>query len=945
MRVRSLLRAVALFVVSLGLFIGLSGVAHANPADLHVTVGYQPWNSDKTQPMPNVNLRVDTVPIPGKVPIIGGNYQGNHLMPGCFIYLACRIPTTNSFDFNLNTWSGTGVQPNPFCVPAASCSLSTVYMSRLAWCGVNYYGPGNLMPGEFHMQVTVTPLGSPSPNGGRWVGYWQWSDKDPSHTPYAATFFDGNSAAVPANNDNISTVAFVFYEDPPKIAFSNQKIDETGSLTNGNYKDAAVRVDGGAPNTANPADFTGLNAAQGHTITADNVPGWEVVGYCLADGCTTPTVNGSSYQYPGNLPGGSTVKVRWLYRRDIVTGLVTNNCSTVAATIQTTRQNMQVQIKLGDVVLPGTQAAPNVSFTIPDEYRDGVVRPITFIYTYTGGSQTIAAGANHSCERAASCSNFDTSASFKDGNAMAGGDVVVQVIMNNPNDPSRYAHWRSAWPNGAANQLTFTPNALAGGWRDDSRSSFFINGKQKTDTNFAAVRPGESTTFYASVTVPSNPATATIDIQFQMAYIDTTGRVQYGDVCSRQVTIRNLYTPWLRVQNGSVAALKEIFGQEAAGRGGRDSVGDGQDMNLEATYAVTSVASANNFCSTNAYNYGRIEPTLSFTRLGTNGGVVEKCASESYVFKPSSIFESTSPDHLYTTVNGLRSSSGQCDPTVPTHPDPSQPTTRYRDRGAWNNANTIAADGKCPSFYTLPGLNAEINPGAAQLSVTGGRVTLLVNGNLTIKKNIINDYSTAFGGGVAAAPATLPSNPSKEAVAQMINLQNTNLNQIPNLGIVVSGNVTIDKSVTRLDAMIYADGKINTCDAYSDGTTTGVNETVDMQTRSQLAQNCAKRLVVRGGLYALGGFQFGRNFYDAVRIGGKLGFGNNQQPWKLADYDTKGNDTVASQGLQGVYSGGAAEDILGSGLSIVSSPPGFDNLNDSKYSQPIYQKGDFSPKF
>lgn len=943
MRFRLALRSFALAAVSLGLFMGLAGVAHANPADLHVTVGFQPWNSNKTQPMPDVNLKVDTVPIANKVPILGNPYNGNHLMPGCFIFLACNTPTTNSFNFNLNTWSGTGVQPNPFCVPASSCSLSTVYMSKLAWCGVNYYGPGNMAPGEFRMQVTVAPLGSPSPNGGRWVGYWQWADKDPSVAPYAATLFDGNSAAVPANNNNISTVAFTFYENPPprpSMTVQGYKVDAAGN-PNGAYKDAAVSLDYALTSTSNPYSFSGITADENHIITAATVPGYEVVGYCL-DGCVNPTP-GTAYNYTANtIANGGALNLWWYYKRDIATTVTTNSCSTVAARVATGFTNMQVQLKLGDITIPGVQTAPDVSFTIPNEYRDGVVRPISLIYTYAGGNQTVALGINHSCERAASCSNLNTSTAFSSDNATAGTDVIVQVTMLNPNDSSRYAHWRSAWPDGSANQLTFTPSALAAGWKNDANSSFFINGKQRTDTNFTAVKPGESNTFFASVTVPSNPAASTIDIQFQMAFISNSGRVQYGDICTRQVTIRNQYTPWLRVQNGSVAALKDIVGQEPSGRGGRDGVGVDQDMNLEATNAVTSVTKANNFCSSNAYNFARTDPTLAFTRPGISGGVVSNCASGSYVFKPSNIFDSAGSEHLYSTVSGLMASSGQCNSAEPTHPNPSNPATRYFAAGSWSSStSTINAAGKCPTIYTLTGANSTINP-TAQLRVTGGRVTLLVNGNLTINKNIINDYSAAFGGTSLDVAPSLAASPNQSQVAQMINLQNTNLNRIPNLGIVVSGNVTIANSVTQLDAMIYADGKISTCDAYTDGTSIGPKSTglVDLSN----AQKCNKRLVVRGGLYALNGFQFGRNFYDAVRIGGKIGI-SGSEPWKQPDFDTKGNGSIAAEGMQGYYSGGAAEDILGSGLSIVSGPPGFDNLNTSKYSQPIYQKGDFSPKF
>lgn len=87
-----------------------------------------------------------------------------------------------------------------------------------------------------------------------------------------------------------------------------------------------------------------------------------------------------------------------------------------------------------------------------------------------------------------------------------------------------------------------------------------------------------------------------------------------------------------------------------------------------------------------------------------------------------------------------------------------------------------------------------------------GRGTLWVAGDLNINSNI--EYSNA--------------------VATIANL--------PNLAIFVEGDIVIDPSVTRIDAMLISGGKIDTCKDSGD----------------KSANKCEKQLTINGAISSLG---------------------------------------------------------------------------------------------
>lgn len=707
--------------------------------------------------------------------------------------------------------------------------------------------------------------------------------------------------------------------------------------------------------TTNERTFGNLYPGGSHKLGVTNIPtGWKVSGYTVCTAGTNCHANNPTVldlnTYRIVTPSDKVQEVYIHFIPDIKVNLTTNNCTTIAGAVSAPVDNIRTRLIMETTPI-GTAPVDGASFshTVPDMYRDGNKRRFYIRVTYTNLSGTgdtdyiydPGVTVLHSCERASICDNFDANvaATYPSNLANAGATLTLRVDMKNPTDETRYAQWSTKWSNSAFNQLAFTAASISDGWTNDATSSYRIDGLMNSGSTVAVRKPGEDETFFAQVKAPDNPKTPTLRLEFQMAYVQGATRTYYGATCSKVITMQSNYTPWLRIQNGSAAAKGMIVGQPAAGHGMRDVGGTDQSINLEATYAVMSVVSTSNFCSTNAYNFGRTEGSLFYN--GVNGGAVSKCDSGAYPFSVAQVFDGPS-ESFYNNLDGLRTSSGQCGNPVDggpaqTEPNPSQPTTRYRDGGPLSGVLTtpsakLSSYADCPTIYTV-GNGGTTTLDARQISK--GRVSILVNGDLYIGGNLTNDYSGI--GSLSIKPPEL--GPSVDVV-KMISTQNKAIGQLPNLGIIVSGNVIIDKSVTSLDAMIYAGGKINTCSSYPD--TTGANGRKDPGNILDMnkVKECTQRLTVKGGLYSLGGFNFGRNFYDQALIAARLGI-----PVSNSGYDTIGVTNYPAEGAQGRYSGGPAEDIIGTGLSLFSTPPGFEDLNSAKFNLPAYQQGDYSPKF
>lgn len=610
-----------------------------------------------------------------------------------------------------------------------------------------------------------------------------------------------------------------------------------------------------------------------------------------------PCVSNQDVMYVNVKVGGTKVEAS-AGNCQALTGNVTSSEDLTAVGLMYTDATNTVEIGRTDINI-----GSNVPYSIPmsEQFKDGQSHryQVRFYKRGTGVQLAVANGTQTACPSNAQCAaNFaaNVQETFP-GNVSSlqvGDTTQIKVTMTNTG--------QSIWSNyaGYGNyQLSLPAGAIDDTW---DLSGNVLSGP---------VRPIDGqrdVTFLVTVKLMKQPTSAATPLGFQMAFVPSSGApTLFGAACLTTLRIESAYAPWLRVQNGSTASRGQIIGQPASSRGMRDTIGTNQNIDLETTYAVVSVVSASNFCSTNAYNYGRDSATLSFR--GVNGGVVSNCSSGAYPFTVSTAFDGPA-ETLYNNAETLRTSAGQC----AGEPNPLKPETRYKNGGATGASGAIAAVDNCPTLFSLSGGTL------AARTITRGRVAIIVDGDLNITSNIVADFSSAS---LNLRPPLVGGD-----VAEMVKAQNNALGAIPSLGIIVKGNLTIDKDVDRIDAMIYAGGKINTCSAYP-GVTTG-------KQTAAVASQCARRLTVRGGLYALGGFTFGRNWFDVGRITGRTG---------VAVGDPSFDYKLDADAPQGPYSGGPAEDIIGSGLGLFATPPGFEDINSSKFNHVSYQDGDFAPRF
>lgn len=148
----------------------------------------------------------------------------------------------------------------------------------------------------------------------------------------------------------------------------------------------------------------------------------------------------------------------------------------------------------------------------------------------------------------------------------------------------------------------------------------------------------------------------------------------------------------------------------------------------------------------------------------------------------------------------------------------------YQSLGA--NCAQEKADGSVPTsveITTCPAgaiykLTSSTLANSASYTLAKGNITIYREGDLTINNNL--DY------------ATTPYS----------NLNLNNLRDVPNLTIIVNGNVKIASVVSQLKATIYATGYINTCSTFI----------------SDTSALCTSQLNVKGTLSAKNGFIFAR---------------------------------------------------------------------------------------
>ncbi len=193
-----------------------------------------------------------------------------------------------------------------------------------------------------------------------------------------------------------------------------------------------------------------------------------------------------------------------------------------------------------------------------------------------------------------------------------------------------------------------------------------------------------------------------------------------------------------------------------------------------------------------------------------------------------------------------------------------KPYFKYADLGPQLAGGNFGSTQSCAVIGTQPSGNFGAH------TFTQGRATIFIDGDVTIT----GDNKVVYSGGPYDS-----------------------VNKIPNVGLIVRGNVTIDKSVVQLDMSIYATGKIKTCSVYPDATGT----------------QCNQQLKVRGILAAAHGFEFGR-----IIPGNPANAADQAKP---------------------------AELIVGSGLVDAFPPPGFIDMSTSSATGVKVLSNEAGPRF
>lgn len=731
---------------------------------------------------------------------------------------------------------------------------------------------------------------------------------------------------------------------PPTMTVSGFKQEENGTRT-GPYRDNTITdtVDG-VSNNGQPYSLSGLRADRPHSITPDPEPGYDVLGYTVG---SDPTINFSTaYNYvSGSTGDGSTIMINWIYRAAPTVNL-TVTCGRISGVINgggSSEIEVYVSIAGSDLTDGSGQRilqGRNFNFIVPESYKDGIARTVQVRLIVDGVD--IGVGTNGTgtlvCTRNAQCVSNNLATIFPNGRAtLSTGDSEGNIKVGMQN-------------NGQAIWATYPSGSYRLGLTAESREFWEINSSAVSGRIYptpAASGTVDSLEFAPSLTLIKAPSDASTPLVFTMEFVPSDGSapIAFGGTCGTSIRVLSSYGPWLRTQNGNVSAIGKIQGQEALSAtsgnlGGRRDANavpappvDGQrdDLNLEVTYLVMSHVAGNGpFCSTNAYVLGRDE--ADGTSFYPDG-----CDFDQYKFNLRSGLADALSALNPTEEVVYRNAEDAWDEAPDDCPAAGPATSgsaRYKkglDRN-YNGQNLPVMSSACPEITKLTvaragylTLGTTVNPSPAStpaLFQPTGRMTIIVDGNLYLNANVINT--------------------PKDATFNRDDM--IGLNALPNLGILVKGDIIIDKDVTRIDASLYASGKIRTCEElYSPGATGNDNpltsngfksETLSggtVQQNSQAAR-CKNQLSVRGVMASKGGFMFGRNFVDFSGIHSHTGRAQFSTDF---DYDTR----------RSLYYGKPAEDVIFNGLMLIAPPPGFEHLTKPDFTQARYVTDNADPRF
>lgn len=275
------------------------------------------------------------------------------------------------------------------------------------------------------------------------------------------------------------------------------------------------------------------------------------------------------------------------------------------------------------------------------------------------------------------------------------------------------------------------------------------------------------------------------------------------------------YYPWFQTQKGDVTSLDIIQGQSIGPNnvndpplGAKHAINNVRYDPAEA-YGVIAYSSLNatpsrksgNFCSQSLYILGESESNRQNCSSSYLGGI----SWGRY------ISDTVSFDVVRESINSTwntndAGTTGACSPYKTTLLNTINPVLQGDMSLACPGGNLIKVDtqGQPTNLTAASGLT--------------GRATLWIAGDLNIKSNI--EYSTA--------------------VATISNL--------PNLAIFVEGKITIDPSVTRIDAMLISDREIETCSDSADKST----------------GKCSEKLTINGAMSSLNGrIALSRRYFSA----------------------------------------------------------------------------------
>lgn len=329
--------------------------------------------------------------------------------------------------------------------------------------------------------------------------------------------------------------------------------------------------------------------------------------------------------------------------------------------------------------------------------------------------------------------------------------------------------------------------------------------------------------------------------------------------------------PWLQTYNGDVIANGQVVGQKAGDKGARAA----NNPDKESEYLIISaVGGSGPFCSTTNY--------ILTNGQATNGN----CQNGSGYRINSQGLGGAGADKIIAAINKawVANGSGNSGGGGNTKCNPYNTEVRSNLEGASSTSPVRLATGY-GSLSCINGTVIKLNGNKlGNIVVDSGRITIWVTadqlaasgGTLTIDNNIVYNYSPGYD----------------------------DARKVPNLAIIVDGNVNIDSNnilsgagVSQLDAAIYATGKINTCSQFSSVVITS-------------PQNCNKGLIVHG------------------MLAGKNGFGFNRT------YDNNGTNPPP------------AEQVILTGQTVAFPPPGLDNLYFGDFdSASQIDTGELQPRF